>query len=288
MTSIDTSGPNAEQIQFWNDEMARRWVAFHTALDTQLASLGQRAMDAALIRSGERVLDIGCGCGATTLELARRVGPSGAATGIDISVPMLTEARRLAAAAGVSNVRYEQADAQTQRFESGSVDLLFSRFGVMFFADPRAAFANLLTALRSGGRLAFVCWRSAPENPWVAVPMMAAMQHIQLPAPPAPDAPGPFAFADADRVRGILADAGFGAIDIVAVDEVLTVGGARDIDHAVTFLLELGPTARALREADPAAVPAVAKAVRAALEPYQTANGVQMAGAIWVVTARRA
>jgi ubiquinone/menaquinone biosynthesis C-methylase UbiE len=285
MPTIEPTGPNAEQIKYWNEESAQRWVEFQAALDAQLETLGRRAMERAALQSGERVLDVGCGCGTTTLELARRVGPTGAAIGLDISAPMLEQARRVAAQ--TSNVRFINADAQTHRLEEDSVDVIFSRFGVMFFADPRAAFANLRTALATRGRLAFACWRSLPENPWMAVPMMAAMQHVTMPPPPAPDAPGPLAFADADRVRGILSGAGFTDVRFDPVDEMLTVGGSTDLDRAVRFLLDLGPTARLLRDADPGVLPAVTAAIRDALEPYHGPEGVRMSGAVWIVTARR-
>lgn len=285
MSTIEPTGPNAEQIKFWNEESAQRWVESQAALDAQLETLGRRAMDSAALQSGERVLDVGCGCGTTTLELAGRVGRTGAAIGVDISAPMLAQARR--AAAGASNVRFINADAQTHRFDSDSAEVIFSRFGVMFFADPGAAFANLRTALTARGRLAFACWRSLPENPWMAVPMMAAMQHVAPPPPPAPDAPGPLAFADADRVRAILTGAGFADVRLDAFDETLTVGGSTDLDRAVRFLLDLGPTARLLREADPAVLPAVTAAIRDALQPYHGPEGVRMTGAVWIVTARR-
>src|SRR5262249_6517301 len=149
----------------------------------------------------ERVLDVGCGTGQTSIELARRAGPGGAVTGIDISAPMLARARARAADAGARTVTFLDADAQTHRFDPASLDVCFSRFGIMFFAAPDAAFANLRSALRPAGRLAFVCWQSMRDNPWMLVPLMAAAAHITLPPPPAPDAPGPFSFADADRVR---------------------------------------------------------------------------------------
>lgn len=198
---------------------------------------------------------------------------------------MLAQARKSAAAAGVGNACFVHTDAQTHAFEPNSADAICSRFGVMFFADPRAAFANLRRALSARGRLAFVCWRSFPENPWVAVPMMAAIPHMPPITPPPPDAPGPFAFADAERVRGILTDAGFANVRLDAVDETITVGGAADLDRAVEFLLQIGPTARVLRESDPKILPAVAAAVRSALEPYHGPNGVQMTGAVWIVSA---
>jgi SAM-dependent methyltransferase len=264
-------------------------VALQEVIDTQLAPLGQRTMDRGAIAAGERVLDVGCGCGQTTLELARRVGTSGSVLGVDISSVMLDRARELARAAGVAHVDFTNADAQTHAFPAESFDVLFSRFGVMFFADPRAAFANLRAALKRGGRVAFVCWRTLPENPWMAVPIAAALQHIEPPAMPAPDAPGPFAFADAARVRGILEGAGFDAVAFDGLDETLTIGGGGELDRTVDFLLQMGPTAAALREAGPAKTAQVAAAVREALVPYhQDGVGVRMASAAWIVTARRA
>src|SRR6185503_11565956 len=193
MTTLDTTGPNAEQIKYWNETAAPKWVEYQAVLDTQLEELGRLAMERARLVPGERVLDVGCGCGATTRALAARVGARGSAHGVDISAPMLARAAELTRAAGVGNVRFTNADAQTYAFEPGGADVLFSRFGVMFFTDPPAAFTNLRRALRPGGRVAFVCWQPLAENPWLLVPLSTAAQHIQLPPPPAPGAPGPFA-----------------------------------------------------------------------------------------------
>jgi SAM-dependent methyltransferase len=246
-------------------------------------------MDRGGIAAGERVLDVGCGCGQTTLDLAHRVGSTGFVLGIDISTVMLDRARELARTTGLGPVRFENADAQTHAFVSDSFDVVFSRFGVMFFADPEGAFANLHNALARGGRLAFVCWRSLPENPWMAVPIAAALQHVDPPPILAPDAPGPFAFADAQRVRGILTGAGFDDVTLAELDETLTVGGGGELDRTVDFLLQMGPTAAALREASPAKVSQVQAAVREVLVPYhQDGVGVRMASASWIVSARRA
>ncbi len=203
MTALDADGPNAAQVAYWNESAGPTWVAMHDALDHELNDLGLAAMAALAPRENERLVDIGCGCGATTLELARRVGKGGAVLGVDLSAPMLAVARERAAAAGLDQASFLQADAQVYALEP--VDGAFSRFGVMFFADPVAAFANIRKGLRPGGRVAFVCWRQLAENPWMTVPMAAVLP--LLPAPPAaptPDAPGPFAFADRDRLFGIL------------------------------------------------------------------------------------
>ena len=198
---------------------------------------------------------------------------------------MLERARQLAASEGVT-VAFELADAQTHAFAPGSIDVLFSRFGVMFFADPGAAFANLRTALRPGGRLAFVCWQALPDNPWMAVPLGAALQHIPPPPLPAPGAPGPFSFADPDRVRGILAQGGFANVRLEDVRQTVTVGAGAGLDGTVEFMLQMGPAAAALRESpDPGLRPRVAAAVREAIAPYLTPQGVRMDSASWVVTA---
>jgi SAM-dependent methyltransferase len=283
--TFDRTGPNAEQVRYWNETAAPKWIQYQTVLDTQLEGLGRMTMDRARLASGEHVLDVGCGCGATSRALATRVGASGSVHGVDISTPMLERARALAREAGHANVRFTNADAQTHRFEPAGADVLFSRFGVMFFADPPAAFRNLRGALRPGGRVAFVCWRPLAENPWLLVPLGAAAQHMQLPPPPAPGAPGPFAFADPERVRGILDQAGFTRIKLDPVNDTLTVGGG-GLDEAVHFLLEgVGPTSAALREADPAVRPRVFAAVKEALAPFVTREGVRMPAAAWIVTA---
>jgi SAM-dependent methyltransferase len=287
MAKLDYAGPNAEQIRYWNEQAGPKWVAMQELIDEQIAPLGRHAMDRARIAPGERVLDVGCGCGHTTLDLASRTGPTGSVVGLDLSTPMLNRARDLARAAGVGNVRFEEADAQTHAFAAGSYDVLFSRFGVMFFVDPDVAFDNLRRALRPGGRLAFVCWRAMPENPWMAVPLGAALQLIPPPTILAPGAPGPFAFADSARVRGVLERAGFAEVAIVPHDQVLVVGGGGDLDRTVDFLLQMGPTAAALREAGPAKTAEVATAVRDALRPYATPDGVRLGSASWMVTAVR-
>lgn len=287
MTLLEPTGPNAEQIQYWNELAGPKWVALQELIDDQIRPLGVRAMDRAAISRGERVLDVGCGCGDTALEIARRVGPTGAVLGVDISTMMLERARQAAHDAGIAHAQFQNADAQTHAIPPESFDVLYSRFGVMFFIDSDAAFANLRSALRLGGRLAFVCWQGVQHNPWMLVPLMAALQHIPPPPLPAPDAPGPFAFADAERVRGILSRAGFVDIAFEELQETLTVGGGRDLDQTVEFLLQMGPAARALRDVGTELRTVVAGAVREALVPYDTPNGVRMASASWIVTARR-
>lgn len=288
MTTIvlDSSGPNAEQIRYWNDTAASKWVELQRFIDDLIGPLGHVALDAADLRAGERILDVGCGCGNTTMDLARRVGPTGSVLGVDISGVMLAEARRACQHQGIANASFHQADAQTYSFE-GSFDVTFSRFGVMFFSDPPAAFANLALALRAGGRLTFLCWQGLQRNPWMMVPLEAALQHLPPPPLPKPDTPGPFAFADADRVRSILGSAGFTQVTVEPLQEVLTVGGNTEFDQAIDFVLKMGPVGRMLDGADPAIVPAVETSVRQALEPHRTPQGIRMPSAAWLVTGRK-
>jgi len=282
---MQPTGPNAEQITYWN-ERGKQWVAVNDMLDALIGPLGRHALDRARVAPGEAVLDVGCGCGDTTLDLARRVGPAGRVLGVDISAPMLDRARERMRAAGATQVILEQADAQAHPLPPGTFDVVFSRFGVMFFVDPTAAFANLRAALRPGGRLAFVCWQAFQQNPWIAVPVMAAAAHVALPPPAAPDAPGPFAFADDQRLRTILTGAGFAEIAVEPLYESLTIAGSGGLEAAVEFALAgVGPLAAALRDAGPAVIAAVRASVREALAPYVTGDSVRMPSAAWVVSA---
>ena len=281
---METVGPNAEQIRYWNETAGPKWVAMDDAINQVIAPIGEHALEAAGVRAGERILDVGCGGGRTTVELARRTGPSGAVTGLDVSGPLLALARHRAADAGLA-VTFVEADAQTHPLPTATFDLLFSRFGVMFFADPATAFVNLGRALRPGGRAVFACWQPLPQNAWVVVPLMAAAQHVTLPPPPAADAPGPFALGDPDRVRDILGRAGFRDVRIAPVEKQLTLG--RELDATAEFMTQMGPAAAVLREVDAATTTRVVAAIREALVPHQTPDGIRLGSAAWLVTAVR-
>ncbi|MEI8298399.1 MAG: class I SAM-dependent methyltransferase [Pseudomonadota bacterium] len=279
MTVSQADPHNASQTEYWNASAGLTWARHHDALDRQIAPLGQAAIRRLAPASGERVLDVGCGCGHTTLELAARIGPSGVVVGIDISVPMLEVARSRPSGANSARVEFLELDAQIGDLGHASFDAIYSRFGVMFFSDPVAAFTRLHAALKPGGRLAFVCWRPIEENPWIAEPMNAARPFLPPRQPMDPTAPGPFAFADAGRVRGILEQAGFEAIDIARFD--VPIGGGT-LEETLELSLRLGPLGLALRE-QPELASQVAAAVRAALSAYVTADGVLMAAAVWIV-----
>jgi len=269
---------NSEQIEYWNGGAGETWVAYQERLDRQLDPLGRAALAALAPRAGEHILDVGCGGGQTTFQLAEAVGPGGRVVGIDISQPLLSAAEKRSKDARVSFVR---ADAQTHFFEQ-PFDAVYSRFGVMFFPDPVGGFANLRRALKPRGRIAFVCWRPESENPIMTVPLAAAAKHLP-PMPPAPDpnAPGPFAFADRTRLARILDAAGFGAIAITPHDEAI---GGNDRAATLELALRIGPLGRLLRE-HPEQTAAVVDAVRDALEPFIAGGVARLPSATWIVTA---
>jgi SAM-dependent methyltransferase len=277
---------NAEQRAYWNEQAGPIWVAMQERMDAQIGTHGDRALRVLAAQPGERVLDVGCGCGDTALAIARAVGVSGRVLGVDISAPMLARARERAAAAGLANAQFELADAQTHALPAGAFDALFSRFGVMFFEAPGAAFANLARALRPGGRVVFACWQPVARNLWVAAPMDALAGVIALPPPPPPGAPGPFAFGDPERVRGILAEAGLREIEFRSEELPMAFGG---VDDAAAFLTDMGPASRAIREAgggDELRAKCTA-AIKAAIAPHARAGRVELGSAIWVVSARK-
>jgi SAM-dependent methyltransferase len=273
--------PNAAQIDYWNAQAGETWARFQAQLDRQIEPLGLEAVRALNPGAGERVIDIGCGCGQTTMTLAERVGGRGAVVGVDISRPMLGVARARPLPAGAAQPDFREADAQSADLGKAAFDAAFSRFGVMFFSDPTAAFTNIRAALKPSGRLGFVCWRTYAENPWMRVPMEAAEPLLGSPPPADPTAPGPFAFADAERVRRVLGDAGFTAIAIDPYDAKI---GGGDIEETVSLTFRVGPLGRALAE-NRDKIPAVADAVREAVRPFDSPNGVMMPAAVWIVRA---
>jgi ubiquinone/menaquinone biosynthesis C-methylase UbiE len=284
MAEPETATANSGQVAYWNDTVGETWVAMQDRLDGQIQPLGQAVIEALELKAGERVVDIGCGCGQTTVALAERVGAGGSVIGVDISRPMLAAARRRIAEQRLAQASVIEADAQTHTFEAEAFDAVFSRFGVMFFDDPTAAFANILKGLKRGGRLGFVCWRPFVENAWMAVPLAAAQPLFPEPAPASdPLAPGPFAFADPERLRAILSGAGFAGVTITPQDKTI---GAPGLDQAVETALKVGPLGARLRE-QPEKTQAVVETIRKALAAYVTADGVRLGSATWIVAARR-
>lgn len=270
------------QLDLWNGPAGERWVREQERLDRAFVHIDRIALEAAAAASGERIIDIGCGCGGSTLALAERVGPTGAVLGVDISSPML--ARATERAVKVPWARFARADAASHPFD-GEADLLFSRFGVMFFDEPKAAFAHLRGALRPNGRIAFVVWRAGDANPWLTGPMRAAEK--LLPAVPSPpeDGPGPFALAEPSKTRAIFEGAGFQSVELSSHDvdlELSTTG----LDGAVDFALGAGPLARRVEAVDAGTVERVRAAVRETFAPFVAGDRVAAPGAVWIVRAR--
>jgi SAM-dependent methyltransferase len=255
-------------------------------MDAMLAPLMTAALDRARPAVGEIVLDVGCGCGATLLALADRVGPDGSVLGVDISAPMLDRARERVRDSAVRNVRLTLSDAAVHAFEPGAFDLAFSRFGVMFFDDPDRAFANIRSALAAIGRLAFVCWAPPRDNPWLTVPLTVARQHLPPQPESDPSAPDPFAFADPDRVSGILTRAGCSAIDIARHDTSIRICGPGEAEQAAHFAMESGPVGRAMAGAEAVARAAAEQAILAEFRRLEGPGGIALPGSVWLVSAR--
>lgn len=283
MTLLATDDRNADQIAYWNGRVGERWRARQRDQDALLAPVTDALLQRAAPAAGEVVLDIGCGCGATSIELARRVAPGGRVLGVDISAPMLERAGERATAE--LPIELILADATAYRFDPGAADLLFSRFGVMFFAEPEKSFANMRRGLRHRGRLAFACWQEPRKNPWLMLPLEEACRHVPRPPASGPREPGPFALADERRVREILDAAGFREIRVEGIDLSLDIGFGRGLDAAVEGATAMGPTVRALDGQPPELKAAAANSIRAALARFQVGNAVALPGAVWIVTA---
>ncbi|HTU53678.1 MAG TPA: class I SAM-dependent methyltransferase [Acetobacteraceae bacterium] len=261
------TGPNAAQFDYWNQVAGPKWVRLAETMDTRLAPVLARLLERAGAQPGECLLDVGCGAGTSTLRLAGQVGPSGHVLGVDISEPMLTLARRRAAERGISNISFLRADAQTHPFGAAAFDRVVSRFGVMFFADPVAAFRNLRRALRPGGALCFACWAPLAENLHWRIPFEIVVQALGPPAPKPPHAPGPMAFSDIAYLRSILESAGFAEPRIVA-ENIAIAGGSPDEEAALACLM--GPSSALLEErAAPETLrAALRREIAAALLPF--------------------
>ena len=275
--------PNTDMAEYWNGRPADVWVTEAERFDSILAPFGRRLLTAAVLKSGERVLDVGCGNGAISLDAARGVGRHGRVRGLDLSAPMLDVARQRAEEQGL-DVSFVQGDAQTASFDQ-PFDVVVSRFGVMFFDDPEAAFANLAKAARPGGRLCFVCWQEMFANEWIAVPAMAMVAHVGLPEMPEPGAPGPFALADAGRIRDILASAGWSDVSVEEHKDAMLMG--RDPEDVLSFMLSDEMGRRLVEGKDQEVVKAGTEATLEALRPYVTLEGVVLGGTYWLVTARK-
>ncbi|SEE73141.1 class I SAM-dependent methyltransferase [Streptomyces sp. 2314.4] len=280
----EVAAGNTAQAQAWNGADGQYWVRQRENLEARYRRLTPQLMAAAGVRPDSRVLDVGCGSGGTSLA-AGRAAAEGSVLGVDLSRPLLAEARQQAAAAGLSQVTFAEGDAQIHRFADGAFDVVLSRFGVMFFADPQAAFRNLARALRPGGRLAFLCWRELRENAYLTVPFAALAPYVQLPDLGAPGAPGPFSLDAADRITALLGGAGFEEISLTALDEPMWVG--TDADGALAALTAMPMAQEMLSEVGEETGARARAALRDALAAHQGPDGVTLGCAAWLVTALR-
>jgi SAM-dependent methyltransferase len=284
MSDAPIHADNSAQAEYWGGHAGRRWTDHQDRQDELLQPVSDRLIAAAGAKPGERVIDVGCGCGATTIDFAARISPGGEVLGLDISDLMLARARERAPAD--LPARFIFADATVQDLAAGWADLIVSRFGVMFFADPALAFANLRRGLRPGGRLVFACWREAKQNPWMILPLQAIKKHVPPLPETRPEDPGPFAFASEERVGRTLNDAGYEDIVITPHALDLDVAVGRGVDGAVASALAIGPASRALDgQSDEVRAAAVAD-IRAALAARAVGDSVLLGAAIWIVTAR--
>ncbi len=279
MKSVRVDPSNIEQARAWDGDEGAYWAAKAEQFDDAVAAYHRPFLDAARIGANDQVLDIGCGTGQTTRDAAR-AAPSGSVLGVDLSSRMIEFARRHAAAGGVANARFEQADAQIHPFEAEGFDVAISRTGAMFFGDPVAAFRNIAAALRPPGRLTLLTWQALPRNEWIREFLTAIAAARTLPAPP-PDAPGPFALADPDRVQSILTNAGFTDVQFTGLAAPMFFGV--DIDSAFDFVF--GLINWMLEGLDEAGRNQALTALRASISAHAQGHGVRYGSAAWIITA---
>ena len=277
-----TETANADQHAAWNGDSGRRWVADADRRDRVLAPIADALLDGADLRPGDRVLDVGCGCGATSLAGARAVGPSGDVLGIDLSAPMLEVARARADDQGATNVSFVLGDAQTHALPPATFAVAISRFGTMFFADPGAAFANLAPSLQPGGRLCIATWQSLDANDWLAIPGTVLLQYGSLPET---TGPGMFSQSDPWVITTTLSAAGFTAVEVTPIAVVLNLGA--DPAEATGYLADTGIGRAVLDTVPEPDRPVALDAVRTALAEHQTPRGVELGAAIWITVAVR-
>ena len=288
---------NADQIAFWNGQVGEKWAGNHNQLDHAFAPLTASLLRHVGAQPGEAVIDVGCGCGDLTLALARSLGADGRVLAVDVSSPMLAQAQARAALqtpGTIAPIEWVLEDASVYALPKAEFDVITSRFGVMFFADPVAAFTNLRRALKPGGRVVMLCWRPMDQNPWFSVPRASVLPLVPTPEPMAPGAPGPFGFADADRVLSILTEAGFSDARAEKLDADLTLAQSptgSDVDAlaaATQFSVQTGPVGSLLREASEETIAAARVAIKAALRPHLGDGRVVLGAGCWIYTATSA
>lgn len=276
---------NMDQIEFWNGDHGSAWARYADIVDVMFGEITDAVLDAAAIKVGDRVLDLGCGNGGTTLAVAEKVTPIGSVTAIDISAPMLERAQERADAAQLVNVTFVLGDASVYPFAENSFDAMVSRLGSMFFEDPEDTFRRLIPAFDSGGRIALGVWRGPRENLWAMGPVAAAKEFLDMPPRPGPEDPGPFSLADPDRVRSVLGAAGLTDIELAPLDFQIPLG--RTLEEALNFVMEMGPLSAPLATVTGDNRRNAIAAITKVLEENRGDDGiVRLAGACWIITAR--
>tara|TARA_Y100001935_G_C17242422_1_gene476429 strand:+ start:349 stop:1194 length:846 start_codon:yes stop_codon:yes gene_type:complete len=277
---------NTKQKEFWSGAGGDVWVNKQREMDIMLNPLGQKAIDKLELGSQKTVLDIGCGCGATTFEIAKS-NPEGQVIGIDISIPMLNQASLCSAEMSISNADFQVKDVQTDKLESEYFDVAFSRFGVMFFEDPFEAFENIYQALKHDGQLSFVCWQNASLNPWQSLSIQVIKEYLDLPAPP-PKSPGPFAFEDKEYIEEILSKSNFKEIKIDDNQEEIVMFSGKSIREACEDYLTINPVVtEMLKSSGEDLRETILTALMEKFSSYHKDDGLHFPSATWIVTAKK-
>jgi len=277
---------NAKQKEFWSGKGGDYWVVKQSEMDVMLNPLGEKALAKLDLKSNSKVLDIGCGCGATTLEIAKKVS-DGTVTGLDISVPMLDQAKSEASIQGIPNVDFKVVDVQVDQLTSKEYDYVYSRFGVMFFEDPFEAFKNISSSVKKGGKLSFVCWQDPYLNPWQSLSIQVIRGYLDIPSPP-PRSPGPFAFQEKDYVKGILKQSGFSNISLDDNQEDITMFAGKSLQEASEDYLAINPVVTEMLKDSPDSLKAkIVESLKEAFSEYHKGDGLLFPSATWIVSASK-
>ncbi len=277
---------NAKQKDFWSGKGGYYWVEKQSEMDIMLNPLGEKALAKLDLQSNSKVLDIGCGCGATTLEIAQ-IASDGAVTGLDISVPMLDKAKSEAKNKGIENVDFKVVDVQVEQLAYEEYDFAYSRFGVMFFDDPFEAFKNIFSSLRTDGELSFVCWQDPSLNPWQSLSLQVIRRYLDMPSPP-PRSPGPFAFHEKDYVKEILENSGFSNISFDDNQEDITMFAGKSLEEASEDYLAINPVVtEMLKDSTDDLKSEIVESLKEAFSEFHRGDGLVFPSATWVVSANK-
>jgi len=277
---------NIKQRQFWSGAGGDVWVNKQREMDIMLNPLGDRVIERLDLKSDSKIIDIGCGCGATTLEIAKKI-IQGEILGVDISEPMLDKATETAKEMSLSNIAFEVKDVQMDVMPQNYFDIAFSRFGVMFFEDPFEAFKNIHSSLKEDGLLSFVCWQNASLNPWQSLSIQVIKEFLDLPAP-APKSPGPFAFEDKTYLEDILRESGFKGLEILDNREDIIMFSGKSIREACEDYLTINPVVtEMLKNSKPELTEEILEALVIKFSNFHQNDGLLFPSATWIVSAKK-